>query len=88
MWSLEESQCRAEMHLKKITVPAFVINADADSGVFPSDADALYDAIASTDKSRKDLPGDHYFQEPAGARDVVADVMCDWLAQRFPKDRW
>lgn len=88
MWSLEESQCRAEMHMEKITVPAFVINPDGDTGVFPSDADALYNAIASTDKQRKDLPGDHYFVEPAGAREKVAEVMCDWIAERFPKAQW
>lgn len=88
MWSLEESQCRAEMHMEKITVPAFVVNPDGDTGVFPSDAEALYNAIGSADKQRRDLPGDHYFLEPAGARDTVAQVMSDWIAERFPKEDW
>lgn len=83
MWSLDESQCRAGEHMAKVTVPSIVINADADSGVFPSDADGLYDAIGAHDKERLDLPGDHYFREPSGARDVVADRIADWLDKRF-----
>ncbi|MFC5997021.1 hypothetical protein ACFQE5_22680 [Pseudonocardia hispaniensis] len=85
MWSLEESQCRAEPHLAKLTIPAIVINPDGDAGVFPSDADRLYEAIAGDDKKRVDLPGDHYFLEPAGARDQVADVIAEWVISRFPR---
>ena len=47
MWSLETSQCRGEPHLARVTVPALVINADADVGVFPSDAARIVDAIGS-----------------------------------------
>src|SRR5699024_592351 len=85
MWSLSDSQTRAEPHLAKVTVPSLVINADGDSGVFPSDAQSIYDAIGATDKSRIDLPGDHYFLEPPGARDAVADHVVDWLRERFPE---
>ena len=85
MWSLEESQCRAEPHLAKVTVPALVINPDGDTGVFPSDAERIYDAIDSTDKTRMDLPGDHYFQQPVGARDKVADEIAAWVGSRFPE---
>ncbi|MGI5268778.1 alpha/beta hydrolase family protein [Nonomuraea sp. CA-218870] len=84
MWSLSESQCRAEEHLAKVKVPAIVINPDADAGVYPSDADGLYAAIASDDKQRIDLPGDHYFESPPGARARVADVVTQWIAERFP----
>lgn len=84
MWSLAESQCRAEEHLAKVKVPALVINADADTGVYPSDADGLYAAIASDDKQRLDLPGDHYFENPPGARARVADVVAQWIRERFP----
>jgi hypothetical protein len=84
MWSLEESQCRAEPHLAKVTVPTLVINPDADTGVFPSDATRIFDAIASSDKSRLDMPGDHYFLQPQGARDAVADKIASWIGERFP----
>jgi len=52
MWSLRTAQTRAEPHLARITCPALVINAEADTGVFPSDAQRIYDALAGTDKSQ------------------------------------
>ena len=48
--------------------------------MFPSQAQELLDAIASTDKRLVHLPGDHYFQEPASARDDVADLIAAWVA--------
>src|SRR5690606_7816875 len=83
MWSLSDSPCRGETSLTKITVPSLVINATADTGVFPSDADRIADALASEAKTRLDHAGDHYFLEPEGARDAVADTVADWLAARF-----
>jgi hypothetical protein len=46
MWSLRTSQCTAAPHLARITQPALVIHATADTGVYSSDARALYDALA------------------------------------------
>lgn len=83
MWSLEESQTRAEPHLAKVTVPTLVVNPEGDTGVFPSDAERIFAAIGSSDKKRVDMPGDHYFAEPANARDDVADVVVDWVSSRF-----
>ena len=54
--------------------------ASGDAGVFTSQAQELYDAIASADKRLEHLPGDHYFQEPANARDDVADLIASWVA--------
>ncbi len=82
MWSLETSQCRSELHLASLTMPALVIQATADSGVFPSDAAQIYAQIAAADKTRLDLKGDHYFRDPPGARDEVASAIADWLAPR------
>ena len=48
--------------------------------MFPSQAQELFDAIASTDKRLEHVAGDHYFQEPAGARDDVADLIAAWVA--------
>jgi pimeloyl-ACP methyl ester carboxylesterase len=83
MWSLETSQCRGEPHLARVTVPALVISADSDVGVFPTDAAKIADAIASTDKSLHSLPGAHYFEAPDGARDAVADLVVDWAGTRW-----
>ena len=45
MWSLRDSHCRGAPHLQRITQPALVVQSTADTGVFPSDAQAIYDAL-------------------------------------------
>jgi pimeloyl-ACP methyl ester carboxylesterase len=79
MWSLKESQCRGAPHLARIVVPALVIQSTADTGVFPSDAEGIYEALGSSDKSLQFMGGDHYLTEPDGARDEVADRIQGWL---------
>jgi pimeloyl-ACP methyl ester carboxylesterase len=83
MWSLEESPCRAGPHLARITVPSLVVQASADSGVFPSDAQAIHDGLGGDDRQLLTLPGDHYFLSPVGAREAVADVLADWVTARL-----
>jgi pimeloyl-ACP methyl ester carboxylesterase len=82
MWSLDDSQCRAEPHLARVTLPALVVEASADSGVFPSDTAAMYAALASTDKEVATVTGDHYFRQPDGARDEVAELVAGWVEER------
>ena len=82
MWSLSESQCRAEPHLRRITQPALVLQSDADQGCFWSDAQAIFDALASPDKTLEEMPGDHYLLDPPGARDQAADMIAAWAATR------
>jgi pimeloyl-ACP methyl ester carboxylesterase len=82
MWSLRVAQTRAEPHLGRITCPALVVNADADTGVFPSDAERIYDALASTDKTQVSIGTDHYFTTP-GARTEQADTIARWITKRW-----
>jgi esterase/lipase len=82
MWSLKTAQTRAEPHLGRVTVPALVINADQDTGVFPSDAQRIFDALASTDKTRCSIDTDHYFTTP-GARSEQADTIARWIAKHW-----
>ncbi|MEQ8858960.1 MAG: hypothetical protein RIC56_09950 [Pseudomonadales bacterium] len=82
MWSLKESNCRGGPHLARIDVPSLVIQSMADTGVFPSDARAIHEALAATDKSLEFMSGDHYLTEE-GNRDEVADRMHAWLAPRL-----
>ncbi|KWX20015.1 alpha/beta hydrolase [Mycolicibacterium wolinskyi] len=82
MWSLRHAQTRAEPHLARITCPALVINADQDTGVYPSDAQRIYDALSSTDKSQCSIDTDHYFTTP-GARSEQADTIARWIAKRW-----
>ncbi len=83
MWSLRTANTRAEPHLARITCPALVINADRDTGVFPSDAARIHDALASADTTRRDIDADHYFTTP-GTRAEQADVIAEWIGARWP----
>lgn len=82
MWSLEHSACQAGPHLARLHVPTLLIEAAADSGVFPADGDTIMAAVAAADTTRLSLPGDHYFLTPDGARDRVADTIADWVRAR------
>ena len=82
MWSLRHAQTRAEPHLARIDCPALVINSEQDTGVYPSDAQRIYDALASTDKSQCAIDTDHYFTTP-GARSEQADTIARWIAKRW-----
>jgi hypothetical protein len=82
MWSLRVAQTRAEPHLTRIACPALVINAEADTGVFPSDAQRIYDALAGTDKTQASINSDHYFTTP-GARSELADTIARWITKRW-----
>ncbi|MGO8896421.1 MAG: serine aminopeptidase domain-containing protein, partial [Streptosporangiaceae bacterium] len=76
------SQCTAAPHLARITAPALVVHATADACVYDSDARALYDAIAATDKTLEFVKADHYLTEPAGARAQAADLIAAWVTSR------
>ena len=82
MWSLRESQCRGAPHLGRIRVPSLVVQSDADTGVFPSDAQGIFDALAAEDKALEFMSGDHYLTTPDGARDEVADRIDAWISSR------
>jgi len=82
MWSLEFSSCRGAPHLARIEVPSLVIQSTGDTGVFPSDAAAIHDHLAATDKRLEFMPGDHYLQDPPSARDEAADRVAGWVAER------
>jgi len=82
MWSLRHAQTRAEPHLALIDCPALVINADQDTGVYPSDAQRIHDALGSADKTQLSIDTDHYFTTP-GARSEQADTIAKWIAKRW-----
>ncbi|MGB3230592.1 MAG: alpha/beta hydrolase [Mycobacterium sp.] len=82
MWSLRYAQTRAEPHLARIDCPALVINADQDTGVYPSDAQRIHDALGSDDKTQCAIDTDHYFTTP-GARSEKADTIAGWIARRW-----
>jgi pimeloyl-ACP methyl ester carboxylesterase len=77
MWSLSDSQGNGSQHLPRITVPSLVVQSLADRGVFPSDAQAIHDALGSADKQLEFPPGEHYFEDVG--RDNVADLVAGWV---------
>jgi pimeloyl-ACP methyl ester carboxylesterase len=81
MWSLRESDCRGAPHLRRITQPALVVQSLADTGCFPSDARTICDSLGSTDKRLELIAGDHYLEQPEGAREAVADLVSAWLRE-------
>lgn len=82
MWSLRESSCRGAPHLARITVPSLVIQSRGDTGVFPSDARAIHEALGGDDTSLEWIAGDHYLETPDDARDGVADLIAAWVTAR------
>ena len=65
-----------------IDCPARVISAEQDTGVYPSDAQRIYDALGSTDKTQCAIDTDHYFTTP-GARTEKADTIAKWIARHW-----
>ena len=61
--------------MRRISQPALVIQSNADSGVFPSDARAIFDALGSENKRLEIVDGDHYLQVPDTTRSKVADII-------------
>ena len=84
MWSLRTSHCRGEPHLRRITLPALVIQSTGDTGIFPSDATRIYEALASSDKQLHMIQGDHYLMTPSNAREEVAELIAAWVRERAP----
>mgnify|MGYP005811781691 CR=1 FL=1 len=82
MWSLETSKCQGTEQLAKLTLPAPVVQSTGDMGVFPSDARAIFEAVASADRKLEMVPGAHYFEDSEEHRDRAAALMLDWIKER------
>lgn len=82
MWSLETSHCQGAPHLAKFTQPALVVQGTGDTGVFPSDARRIFDALGTADKQLELMPGEHYFEDSAKCRNNAADTVTDWVRQK------
>lgn len=82
LWSMDHSVCRAEQHLPNVAVPSLVIQTTHDVGVFPSDAQAIHDALGASDRQMLFRAGSHFLDSPTSARDDVATLMVEWLRSR------
>ena len=82
MWSLETSKCQGGEQLAKLKVPALVVQGLADTGVFPSDARKIHDAIGGPDKELHLIKGQHYFEDSRPVREDMAALICDWVGKK------
>ena len=79
MWSLSDSKCNGGAQLARFALPSLVVQSTGDMGVFPSDARAIFAAVASADKRLEMVPGAHYFEDSEASRNGAADLMADWI---------
>jgi len=84
-WSGLSSNADVVQNAAKITVPSLVIYYRGDNAIFPSEARAVHEALAASDKQLASAPGDHYgfgvgTQERTGA--PQAQIVA-WLRERF-----
>lgn len=82
MWSLETSKCKGADQLAKFRLPSMVVQGLADTGVFPSDAQKIFDSLGTADKELHMITGAHYFEDSRKVRDGMADLICDWVARK------
>ena len=90
MWSLRDSQCGSEQ-LRHVDLPALVIDADADTGVFPSDTAQIVAALrerpGAPPVDAYTIAADHYLLDPPGARVEAADLITEWIRDSFVRGR-
>jgi hypothetical protein len=59
------------------------VHATADSGAYESDARGILAGPAAADRGLELRRADHYFTEPVGAREELADLLAAWAGHRF-----
>lgn len=82
MWSLETSRCQGAEQLAKFDLPSLVVQGLADTGVFPSDAQKIFDNIGTSDKKLELITGAHYFEDSREEREAMASLLADWVTAR------
>lgn len=82
MWSLETSRCRGADQLARFDTPSLVVQGLADTGVFPSDARKIFEALGVADKQLSLIKGAHYFEDSRDEREAMADLIAGWVEAR------
>lgn len=88
-WSGLSSNAALERTLPEVRVPTLVVNALADTDIYPSEARRALDASAARDKALVQLSGaDHYLRPVGGASDprvrLAREHLVPWLRARWP----
>ncbi len=80
-WSGTASQAEIARTGARLTLPALVVEYAGDNAIFPSDSQLIVDSIASTEITRKTLPGDHYGFPADVGRDGAVEEVIAWLGR-------
>jgi pimeloyl-ACP methyl ester carboxylesterase len=83
MWSLEDSKACFEHTGPAFKVPALVIQGTADVGVYPSDAQRIFELLGSVDKEIHLIPGAHFFEDSHRSLDRAVDLISSWVDSRL-----
>jgi hypothetical protein len=86
-WSGLSSNASFERCGPSIEQPVLMLYYTADNTVFPGDAAGIFDSIASSDKVRHDIRGNHHGHairagDPPG-QEKAGSLAIDWLDSRF-----
>jgi dienelactone hydrolase len=83
-WSIDDAQIDAVDAGSRITIPSLVVTASADDACPTSHSDAIFTALAATDKERAEVAGaNHYFSGPNGKQHLAAgaELIDDWMGR-------
>jgi hypothetical protein len=87
-WSGLSSNASFERCGSDIRQPTLMIEYTGDSAAFPTDADFIYSTLATAEKERHRVRGNHHGQ-PLSRDDAPGQIACgeylqQWLRSRFP----
>lgn len=82
-WSGLSSRAAIPANGARVDIPSLVIDYSADNSCFASDAKAIHDSLATTQKTLMSVPGDHYGHPAPGSttwgRDLALAKIVAWL---------
>jgi hypothetical protein len=86
-WSANASHASFARCAAGIRIPTLYVEFSGDQAAYPSDVDAMYGALAATDKHRVCVRGLHFGQpitrgEPTGYEAAIGEIE-PWLRERF-----
>lgn len=85
-WSGVSSRARLDYCAPAIDVPTLLVEYRGDNCVFPSDTDAIFTALRSSDKQRIAINGDHHGRpvgDGPGGQLPAGEAIQNWLKDSF-----
>ncbi|MGH7966554.1 MAG: alpha/beta hydrolase, partial [Candidatus Binatia bacterium] len=87
-WSGLSSQASVLDRVSAVTVPTLVLNYTGDNGLYPDEAEEIYQVSPSRDKKLALVEGDHFgfplaHKSGKGGREESLKIITSWLQERF-----